>query len=118
MIKKIKSRKKNTIPLKVKQFVRFNIFKVGDYYENCNYHPCRVTHVDHARDDLSGRSLWDGQIHNCSIRHCVPAKITEEQVLLRMAYRNEWEIAKEKPRETTEEWKTIYNSLPGANQWE
>lgn len=43
---------------------------VGDYYIDCGYIP-RVC-VNAWSDDISGRSLVDGSIGDCSRRHCGP----------------------------------------------
>lgn len=67
-------------------------FKVGDYYIDCGYIPRVVVKIDYEiryigkvtpenyekcqkrlfKEGLVGRSLIDGSIGSCSIRHCAP----------------------------------------------
>ena len=49
--------------------------EVGDYYEDCAYHPCVCIRVDD--DDLYGISLVDGSAgRQCSKTHCGVVKIS------------------------------------------
>lgn len=53
---------------------------IGDFYEDCMFHPCLVTYV--KGDDLRGISLIDGsEPRGCSIQYCCPRKLTMKQVL-------------------------------------
>jgi len=54
---------------------------VGDFYEDCSYHPVLCTEVEVDDDDnvvgVSGISLVDGSMpRSCSIKHCAPRKLT------------------------------------------
>lgn len=43
--------------------------KVGDFYEDCAYHPVICTDID--GDDIEGTSLVDGiSGKSCSVSHC------------------------------------------------
>lgn len=57
---------------------------VGDFYLDCQYHPCLCTSVD--GDDIYGISLVDGSVpRGCSIKHCQPRKLSCKQAIrLRM----------------------------------
>jgi len=53
---------------------------IGDFYEDCAYHPCLVTCID--GDVISGISLIDGSSpRSCSISHCGVVKLTLKQAL-------------------------------------
>jgi len=47
--------------------------RVGDFYEDCAFHPCLCISV-RAQDDVpaavEGISLVDGGVRNCNARHC------------------------------------------------
>lgn len=60
------------------------MFKPGDYYEDCCYHPCLCIYVD--GDDITGLSLVDGDTpRHCSIKHCGIEKLSlNEAINLRM----------------------------------
>lgn len=63
-----------------KKQVRITKIKVGDIYEDCNYHPCLCTIS--KGDYLEGISLIDGSSpRSCSIIHCAPRKITLKEAL-------------------------------------
>lgn len=54
-------------------------FKIGDHYIDCGYIPRVVISIDYEQrqkrlfpESLTGRSLIDGSISNCSIRYCAP----------------------------------------------
>ena len=53
--------------------------KIGDIYEDCDYHPCLCVGVDHEGDDIAvwGISLIDGsQPRACSLSYCGVRKLT------------------------------------------
>lgn len=56
----------------------------GRYFEDCGYHPCVVTesHVyysDLYASDVVGRSLINDQPTACSMFHCAPLPISEQE---------------------------------------
>jgi len=54
--------------------------KVGDYIENCKYHPVLVTEVD--GDQIGGISLIDGSWPNlCSIINCKITKLSVKDAI-------------------------------------
>jgi len=56
------------------------IFRPGDIYEDCAYHPCLCTAVDGY--EISGISLIDGsQPRGCDIEKCGVVKLTLDQAL-------------------------------------
>ena len=57
--------------------------KFGDYFENCFYHPSRVTNrtiysSDMFGNDIEGVSLVDSSGCSCSMWHCGPTPMTKE----------------------------------------
>ena len=52
--------------------------KVGDVYQDCDYHPVRCAKLD--GDDISGISLLDKSGRNCSVKHCGARKMTKDEV--------------------------------------
>jgi hypothetical protein len=49
----------------------YSQLKIGDYYEDCAYHPCICTHISEADDEVQGISLVDGSYPRaCSVTHC------------------------------------------------
>jgi len=56
--------------------------KLGDYYEDCAYHPCICVKINAEDDEILGISLVDGTYPRaCSIRHCGVQKLTLEEAL-------------------------------------
>lgn len=53
--------------------------KIGDYYKDCSYRPRICTNID--GDDIVGKSVIDGELGDCSLKHCCPEKITEKEAL-------------------------------------
>lgn len=58
------------------------------YFEDCNYHPCRVTRLlpyitsnpsTRFSADVDGVSLVDDGPTSCSLYHCGPLPLTKEQ---------------------------------------
>jgi len=60
------------------------------YYEDCNYHICRIISLDARLDSVRGFSLIDGSSpRNCSLRSCGVKLFTEKEALARAAYYKE-----------------------------
>jgi hypothetical protein len=65
------------IPIKI-----YAEIKLGDYYEDCAYHPCICMHINAEADEILGISLVDGSYPRaCSITHCGVQKLTLEEAL-------------------------------------
>jgi hypothetical protein len=55
---------------------------VGDFYEDCAYHPCVCVESDGENDTICGISLVDGSYpRSCSFVHCGVRKLTLEEAL-------------------------------------
>lgn len=55
-------------------------FRVGDLYEDSEFHPCLVVGVDYDEDDIWGISLIDGSYpRSCSLSHSGVKKLTVEE---------------------------------------
>lgn len=65
--KRTKITKEISLPIRVSEPGQLN---VGDFFESCSFHPCRVLNVDSTGCQLEGVSLVDGGAHRCNIRHC------------------------------------------------
>ncbi len=52
---------------------------VGDFYEDCAYHPVLCTYADD--DCVEGISLIDGVSKGCSVHACAPKKISFKQAI-------------------------------------
>jgi len=72
-----------------KPIIRADQIKVGDYFEDCNYHPCVCTEVNVVNkkkitcdDDISGISLINGNRTSCSLTHCGPRQLTFEEAMI------------------------------------
>lgn len=66
-------------PIKSEQEIR-----VGDFYEDCAFHPCLCTSVgaDGDEDGVEGISLVDGSSPRCcSVRHCGLRLLTVEEAI-------------------------------------
>jgi hypothetical protein len=57
--------------------------RVGDFYEDCAYHPRLCTVVSPAGDEdgLQGISLVNGAVGWCSARHCGVRLLTVEEAI-------------------------------------
>jgi hypothetical protein len=57
--------------------------RVGDFYEDCAYHPCLcvVAGSEGDEDGLEGISLVDGSLRSCSARHCGVRLLTIEEAI-------------------------------------
>jgi len=57
--------------------------RVGDYYEDCAFHPCLCISVgaDGDEDGLEGFSLVNGGVRSCSARHCGVRLLTVEEAI-------------------------------------
>lgn len=55
--------------------------QVGDYYEDCGYHPLLCIESDYVKDTLTGISLVNGNIRSCSCYSCGVKKLTKEQAI-------------------------------------
>ncbi len=55
--------------------------QVGDFFENCSFHPCLCIEVDERGINIEGISLVDGHIQNCSAMHCGIRKLTLEEAI-------------------------------------
>jgi hypothetical protein len=53
--------------------------KIGEYYEDCRYHPNLCVSVDYENDSIVGISLLIGVEGDCSPFHCGIRKLTEEE---------------------------------------
>src|SRR5262245_36019416 len=56
------------------------ILKVGDIYEGCPKSPMVATLVSYLHDDIEGISLLSGGKGSCSLLHCAPVKMTDEEL--------------------------------------
>lgn len=61
------------------------------YFEDCNYMPCKVTKLNYYGKrydgDVDGESLIPGRHGcHCSILHCAPVALTEEEAKERAAF--------------------------------
>jgi len=66
------------------EFVRKEIIS-KEYYEDCAYHPCKITFIDMEDDDIRGKSLVDGtEPRACSLFHCGVIFFTESEALERL----------------------------------
>jgi hypothetical protein len=72
---------------------RAYVIKVGDIYEDCNYHPVRCTYVNAYYGDIEGVSMIDGSSpRSCSTRYCGVVKLSEQQAAERVeAYKQHGE---------------------------
>jgi len=53
---------------------------VGQFYEDCSFHPCLCTHID--GDDIDGISLIDGSApRSCSLAHCGPIALAVSETV-------------------------------------
>ena len=60
--------------------MKTNQIKKGDFYLDCNYHPCLC--ISKKGDDIQGISLVDGSMpRGCSINNCGPDKISVNQAI-------------------------------------
>lgn len=55
--------------------------KLGEFFENCAFHPMVCVSVDEEADDIVGISLIDGEIRGCSLSMCGVRKLTLEEVV-------------------------------------
>ena len=53
--------------------------KIGEYYEDCRYHPNLCVSVNYDDDSIDGVSLLIGEEGNCSLNHCGIKKLTEKE---------------------------------------
>jgi hypothetical protein len=44
--------------------------QVGQFFENCSFHPCVCSSVDEAGVQVEGVSLVNGGIGCCNVQHC------------------------------------------------
>lgn len=68
--------------------------KVGGYVEDCRYHPCLITASNFPTNDWHGAdfdcvSLVNGRPNSCSVFHCGPVPLTEQEAKERAAFWNE-----------------------------
>jgi hypothetical protein len=56
---------------------------IGDFYEDCAFHPCLCISVgaDGDEDGLEGISLVNGGVRSCSARHCGVRLLTVEEAI-------------------------------------
>jgi hypothetical protein len=67
------------MPVSINTYAEIN---VGDYYEDCAYHPCICVKVNAEDDEIQGVSLVDGSYpRSCSVEHCGVQKLTLEEAL-------------------------------------
>ena len=58
--------------------------RVGDFYEDCAFHPCLCISIgaeEHDPDGLEGISLVNGNVKSCSARHCGLRLLTFEEAI-------------------------------------
>jgi hypothetical protein len=57
--------------------------KVGDFYEDCGFHPCLAIEVGDKQcaDHLRGISLVDGGLRSCSSTHCGVRLLTKKEAI-------------------------------------
>jgi len=57
--------------------------RVGDFFEDCAFHPCLCISVgaDGDEDGLESISLVDGGLRSCSARHCGVRLLTVEEAI-------------------------------------
>lgn len=69
-------------------------FSLYPYFEDCRYHPCKVTKLepdpDWGRLDVEGESLINGTPSSCSYFHCGIVHLTKEEGEERAAFANEY----------------------------
>ena len=65
-------------PLKSEKDIR-----VGDYFEDCAFHPCLCILVGDGedKDGVRGISLVNGSIKSCSVGHCGLRLLTVEEAI-------------------------------------
>ncbi len=77
---------------KIKRYIKKLFKDLGrkGYFEDCNYHVCKMTSralFSHGRDgDLEGISLFTNKPSGCSLFHCGPMPLTESEAKERLAY--------------------------------
>lgn len=65
-------------------FIRKEIIS-KEYYEDCAYHPCKISFIDMEDDEIRGESLVDGtKGRACSLFHCGVIFFTEAEALERL----------------------------------
>lgn len=88
--------------------------KVGDFYEDCRYHPMLCieiteSEIDDVDDDaLRGISLVTGQVGNCSAAHCGVVKLTAEEAI---------KIRLEGPTLRFNPGQNVDDLFPGDKKW-
>jgi hypothetical protein len=57
--------------------------KVGDFYEDCAFHPCLCIEVgaDNTAAGIEGISLVNGGIKSCNARHCGLRLLSAEEAI-------------------------------------
>jgi len=60
-----------------------NEIRVGDYYEDCAFHPCLGISVsaENDPDGIEGISLVNGGLRSCSARHCGVRLLSVEEAI-------------------------------------
>ena len=62
------------------QMTPSTLIQIGDYYEDCAYHPCLCIHAE--GDEIMGISLVDGSFPRiCSLRHCGIVPLNYKQAI-------------------------------------
>jgi hypothetical protein len=114
---------------KVKSYVSSLYKQLGRkrYFEDCNYHVCRVTSRTLFRGgqdgDLEGVSLFTDKPSGCSLFHCAPLPLTEEEAMERLTYFKEHGMDEYQRKYvyapmTDEEWIEVLVSIHKfRNEW-
>ena len=55
--------------------------RVGEFYEDCAFHPCLCVSVEAAGVLIEGVSLVSGSISRCNIRHCGLRKLSPDEAI-------------------------------------
>lgn len=77
---KVKKKVKDLEERIMKDVPRADLF-VGDFYEDCRYHPMVCVSIDRVDGELIGISLIDGKLDRCDYYHCGIAKLTPKQAV-------------------------------------
>jgi len=70
-------------PEKVSESARPPELVLGDFYEDCRYHPMLCIEVASDGDELRGISLITGDVGSCSLNHCGVVRLTAMEAIER-----------------------------------
>jgi hypothetical protein len=77
---KVKKKVKDLEERIMKDVASVDLF-VGDFYEDCRYHPMVCVSIDRIDGELIGISLINGKLDRCDYYHCGIAKLTPKQAV-------------------------------------